>query len=189
MTEFFLLFITRILSGAQNGFGYAKKPVGRILSGIGLLILCFAPLLLSTSVGAIIMCIVSAVALFGIEDSFNHKINVLPGDIHFWEYIFMGLVFTAWAVAGGNLIAMACSVYPALIIHKGIINLSVNLPFLATKTDDPTGHTFSVPLLGVVVVRSGNQWRLFWAGMSLVVLVAMFIFGWKVTVVPLVVSI
>jgi hypothetical protein len=72
-------------------------------------------------------------------------------------------------------------VYPALILHKGLINKGSGLSFFATATDDSTGKTYGIPLLGLKIKRSGNKFRLTLAAISLIAAALIFIFGWKLS--------
>jgi hypothetical protein len=81
-----------------------------------------------------------------------------------------------------NILFILCSVYPALIVHKGLINIGSDLKFFATATDDPTGKTYGFKLFGLKIKRSSNLIRLILAGVSIVSAVLIFYLGWNVSI-------
>lgn len=102
-------------------------------------------------------------------------------DIHLWEEFVTGGIVIYMTLAGFNILLILCSVYPALIIHKGLINIGSKLDFFATATDDPTGKTFNIPLLGIKIKRSSNGVRLTLAGISIVAAILILFFGWNLS--------
>jgi hypothetical protein len=88
-------------------------------------------------------------------------------DIHLWENFVTGGFMLFLALTGHNLLMLAFSVYPALILHKGLINLGSGLSFFDETTDDSTGKTYGIPLLGIKVKRSSTKMRLILAGLSI----------------------
>lgn len=177
MIEFTYLFLFRCLSGAQNGFGYANNQpglhitTGLMVAAIGLLFAILFPVTGWLGWAAIGWLIVSLVGTVGVWDSFIDQVNFLTKDIHFWELWTTAGVLLAWISAGGNLIYIAASVYPSLIIHKGFINMGNNLSFFDERTDDRTGKTFSVPILGIKIPRLGIKARIAIAVVSILLVV------------------
>lgn len=116
--------------------------------------------------------------------SFDRNINFLVKykDIHLWENFVTG-GFVIWmSLSGYNILLICCSVYPALILHKGLINMGSGLKFLDHATDDPTGKTYGIPLLGIKVPRMNTKMRLIFACLSIVAAVVIMIEGWNISV-------
>lgn len=177
MIEFAYLFIFRCLSGAQNGFGYAKNATGRtICTGlmalfIGWAFVQFQPyttLLKWFSLGWLAFGLVGTI---GVEDFFHDQFNLFLKDLHLWEIVATAGVVLAWVAAGGNLIYIFASVYPSLLIHKGFVNMGNGLDFWDHRTDDETGNTFSIPWLGIKVPRLSLKTRIGIAVISLLAVI------------------
>jgi hypothetical protein len=179
--EFILAFIHRSLSGAQSMFGYKKNEIGFLLTS---LIMCIYPLLFP-EIGVIfylyvlvnVMIVYMKIISFKMfpDLTFMKKYS----DIHLWEELVTGGFVLYMTLLHYNIFLLMCSVYPALLLHKGFINIGNNLPFFSSKTDDPTGKTFGIPLLGLKIRRSGTTLRIFLAIVSLIMLSLILIFGWS----------
>jgi len=102
-------------------------------------------------------------------------------DIHFWENLVTGGYTLFLILMGYNILFIICSVYPALILHKGLINLGSKLSFFAEATDDPTGKTYSIPILNIKIKRSNTHFRLIAAAMSLFTLLVIEVFKWNIS--------
>jgi hypothetical protein len=190
--EFIIAFLYRVISGAQNGAGYAQQATLRtILGGIMVGINIY---LIATGFGRevplwmiILHLVVSTIAIFGVigvEDSFEEKWNFLTSDIHLYEVVATGCTMISLALLNYDLVLIACSVYPALILHKGFVNLGAGLSFFDKRTDDPTGKTFNIPLLNIKVPRASTRFRIIAAMVSIFVAVGFYIFGWSVQLYP-----
>jgi len=198
--EFIYLFLFRTLSGWQNGCGYAIRHTGSesgeiwykmqllvitFLLGIGalsqLLWLGQAPTLF-WKITTALLCSVSIVGVFGVYDSFEDDINFFPRDIHFWELVCTTGVTLGWVTLGGNLFLIAAHVYPALLLHKGAVNIGSGLPFWDHRTDDATGATFSIPLLGLRIPRLSAWMRQVLAVGSLIGAGLCWWYGWSFTI-------
>ncbi len=169
--DFIYPFTQRILSACQSYFGY-KKPYNRwAMFGITLIVM-FQPLCNFVNHWIWIVYIsIHVLISFMKMISFDKRILVSLKkykDIHFWEDLLTGGYFIYMILIGNNIILTCCAVYPALIIHKGVINVSNNLSFFAEATDDPTGKTYGIPLLGIKIRRSSTKIRLILAGISLI---------------------
>lgn len=172
---FVTAFLQRVLSGLQSYFGYSKKSTG--LTAITLLMMLF-PLItvfFKTSIVLFgIFMIVNAVVLFMKMISFEpDKFIALKKykDIHLWENFVTGGFFVYLAILAFNIksiVLLCCSVYPALILHKGLINLGSGQNFFASATDDASGKTYGIPLLNIKIQRSSTKFRLFAAVGSLI---------------------
>jgi len=188
MPEFLFLFFYRSVSGVQNAFGYAKSHAMRAITGVVLAFLAFMPLgYLSPAAwrpGVITACILAVAGAAGVEFSFNRQLKFLPRDIHLYETVTTGMATIAWLLAGGNLVLIAASVYPAMILHKMAINLGAGLPLLSDKTDDPAGRYFTIPILRIRIPRLGFAVRIPLAVVSLGLAWAAWRYGWQVTVFP-----
>lgn len=175
--EFLYLFLYRSMSGLQNGLGYAGKRRGRRAVSCLLALAAFLPslCLLPSKPAAIVLLatlggsVISALGAIGVEDSFDTRMRLLPTDVHLWEMLATGGVMISVTAIGGNLLLILASVYPALIIHKGLINTFSGLPWWDVRTDDATGKTFSIPLLNLRIPRMGLRGRQVVAVLSLIV--------------------
>ncbi|MEL6971566.1 MAG: hypothetical protein AAFO02_15480 [Bacteroidota bacterium] len=175
MTAFVYLFIYRTLSGVQNGFGYAEHRNGTTYTSLLLALLAWLPLLLvpfssfiwPLKALAITGAIISTIGALGVWDNFSFIFNRFPVDIHFWELWITTGVTLCWIALGGNLYMVAAHVYPALLLHKGAVNIGSDLSFWDTRTDDATGKTFNIPLLNIRIPRLGLRGRQALAVLSL----------------------
>ena len=192
--EFIFLFLYRSLSGWQNGLGYSGRHIARTSASYVLAIAAFAPsiaLLRAHAAPAILLAAllgsaISALGAIGVEDSFNEKMRMLPKDVHLWEMLATSGVMASVAAMGGNLILIVASVYPALIVHKGLINVYSGLSWWDKRTDDATGRTFSIPLLGIRVPRMGTRGRQAAAVLSIIAAAAAWIVPAKVSIYSLI---
>lgn len=179
MFEFLYLFIFRAVSGAQNGFGYADRQNGRRIVTFLMELALIATGFLFLRIGdhlewwqmmfVIVGLVVSLLGVAGVEGSFDPEWNLIFDDVHFWEVLATGGVTISWVVAGGNLVTIAASVYPALILHKGFVNIGSRKSFFYHGTDDETGKTYSIPILGWKIPRLSTSWRITLAVASIAV--------------------
>lgn len=181
MEAFVLAFIQRVSSGIQNGFGYSKKMIG--LYGMGIVLILLPFLSFQNHWVSYLFIFVNLIIVFLKTISFTKKFPTLSKykDIHLWENFVTGGYFLYLILVGYNILPIICSVYPALILHKGFINLGSKLSFFSEQTDDKTGKTYSIPLLGIKIKRSSTAYRLVLAGISLLALVIVLAFKISVT--------
>lgn len=189
MNEFAFLFIFRALSGAKNGSGYAKSEglalIGMIMLILSALLIIYFNLFLDLTLFQRITASLSVVAsALGVWLTWKGLAGNTKIDIHFWELWATGGVTVAWVLAGGNLLTIAASVYPGLIMHKGFVNTLQGHPWWDKATDDPTGATFSIPFLGIKVPRLGTVGRVILAIASIAGLIAVEILGWSINLGP-----
>lgn len=170
MEAFLLAFSQRVISGLQNGFGYSKRTNYLHLMGIALL--AFPLFSFQSHWVFFLFIILYPIIVFFKTISFTTKSPSLNKwkDIHFWENLTTGSYFLFLILSNYNILLLLCSVYPALILHKGFINLGSGLPFFAEQTDDPSGKTYSIPLLNIKIKRSSTSFRLLLAILSLIIL-------------------
>lgn len=188
LTLTLFLIIHRMVAGIQNGHGYGKNLTGRrqatwALTGYAgaatLVLILTDPPVQWLFIGGLI-CILAAVAsTWAIDMIFAKKLQGKWADIHFWEMAKTGGIVLAVAASGFNLIAIACSIYPGLILHKGMVNINSGLRWWYTGTDDETGKTFRIPLLNITIPRSSNAVRISLAAASLIIAVLASIYGWS----------
>jgi hypothetical protein len=181
--SFLYPFFQRVLSGYQSRYGYEKSKIGLI---IGSIIMCLFPLSIFQSWWLFFLfMIVNVFVVYMKTMSFNliPQLTFLSKyrDIHLWENLLTGGYFLFTILAGYNIIMVLASVYPALIIHKGLINLGSGLSFFATATDDPTGKTYGFRLSNLKIKRSSNVTRLILAIGSLIVAFLTVWFNWSIT--------
>ena len=180
------LFMLRISSGAINGLGYAQKH--KAVSFLSWL--CFVPLVIiwtthmAIATGSIAVIAVATIcsavtvtaAVFKAM-SFNPLAKYdlvwrdLPAwtkDIHLQETALAFFPLVAYAVCGNSILLAILMVYPALILHTGLINIGGGAKFLDMATDDATGKTWGLPSLGIKIPRSSLMMRLTLAAFSIV---------------------
>lgn len=190
MLLFLYLFLFRALSGVQNGFGYADRKILRtittLIMGLALMGTLFwifyYPPESYWKVASIFLVLASIVGVLGVEDSFNDNYQILPKDVHLWEILATGGVTLAWVTLGGNLISIAASIYPGLILHKGFINLGSGKTWWYHGTDDPSGQTYSIPLLGIKIPRLSTRGRISIAVASLMAVIINSSLQWEISV-------
>lgn len=181
----------------QNGAGYAGNEHRRIvcttimcmLNGFMIVSLAGAWMPLGYKVAAIVLSLLSLVTAIGVDDSFSTTYSsLLPVDIHLHETITTGAFVLALCAAGCNMVLVACSVYPGLIVHKALINAGSGKPWNYHGTDDPTGKTFNIPTLGIRIPRESHKARMILAGISLAIAAICFIYKWGIWLAPLRIS-
>jgi len=192
MMEFIYLFLYRALSGAQNGAGYARESLLRKVITILLLIAGLLPIAAAVWLwptgnwvvtGIIVVCCLATdVGVLGVEDSFNNEWNILPRDIHLWELVATSGVTIAVIALNGNLLYIIAHLYPALLLHKGFVNIGSGKGFWYHGTDDATGKTFAIPLLGIKIPRLSLRGRQILAIASLFLAVATWLMGMKIDI-------
>ena len=188
--EFLYLFLYRSISGAQNGYGYARS---NMLSVATLLMVFMAMGLIlyagyeNTHTGFRIaagLCGLGAVlSAVMVDQSFRNRGGGKLYDIHLWETITTGAITLGAVLVGGNLLYILASIYPGLILHKGFVNLGAGLLWWDSRTDDPTGDTFSIPSLGIAIPRAATTIRIILAVASLVLAALTFALGWSFQVI------
>lgn len=169
VSSFFLPFFQRILSGAASYFGYSNKIVGMLL--ISLLMVAYPFIAPIPNAFFIAFYIVNIIVVGMKFMSFDPEIGGVLSkfrDIHLWESLVTGGYMVYLTLTGHNILLLICSVYPSLIIHKGLINLGSKLNFFAEATNDPTGKTYNIPILKLNIPRSSTKFRLILAGISIV---------------------
>lgn len=186
---FLLLVLHRWLAGVQNGAGYGKYLSNRrhaawVLIGMAgvaaLWLILHHPPAFFISFG-MAGAVTSGLAAWMIELSFDHKLPKKYADIHFHEMFKTGGIVILTACAGANLIMIICSVYPGLILHKGMVNVFSGHSFFYPGTDDETGRTFRIPLLNITVPRLSTGWRIALAVAGISVVFLSNRFDWSLT--------
>lgn len=188
--EFIFLFLYRSISGLQNGAGYGKHKTVRGIATIILMLMLVSFWIMSyakVQYGWIILAVfflwlLSFAGIMGVENAFTKRYTFITHDIHFWEILATGGITIGWGVFGGNLIYIATSVYPALILHKGFVNTLNGGDFFRSGTDDPTGKTFGVPFLGIKIRRLGTKGRIILAVISIAAFVVSFILNIDISI-------
>jgi len=183
LLTFFLAFLQRVSSGFQSMFGYAHKKVGFAVGT--LLMLSFPFLFVKAGWVFWVYLVVNTIIVYMKTMSFKLFPQLTPfskyADIHLWEDLLTGGYGVYLVLSGFNILMIMCAVYPALIIHKGLINVGSNLSFFASATDDPTGKTYGIPLLGIKVKRSSTTFRLICAALSLVAAFLILRYEWSLS--------
>lgn len=160
--SFLLPFIYRVLSGIQNGFGYAKNFPATFFFTLLMIFVAFYSLRFFRHKKewhfylAFFTSFLVSFSAFLVHYSFVRPEQWIS-DIHLWETITTGLFTLFWIVEGSPL-AVLLSIYPALILHKIAINLGSGLPPLASQK--------YFDLLGWKIPSGGSILRLILAGIS-----------------------
>jgi len=180
MDAFIIAFVHRVMSGMHSFFGYSKKIEG--LWAVGVSMMIYPWLVAKPHWLFVLYFLINILIVLMKTTSFDQEVMKFMRkyrDIHLWEELLTS-GFVIWlTLAGYNIIMICCSVYPALILHKGLINLGNRLKFFDSRTDDPTGKTYGIPLLGIKVPRSGTKFRLIMAGLSIVTATVTWSMGWS----------
>ncbi len=168
MIAFIFLFVFRSLAGVHNGYGYAKNDMFRIATAIVMTLISIACgyLLLEKDINdflfltspirrnlGIVALLLTILGIWGVDNSFSKRYKFLPKDIHFWEMIKTGGITFMFLLGGWDFWFITAHLYPALILHKGFVNLGAGLNFFDVRTDDETGKTFNIPLLNIKIPR------------------------------------
>lgn len=184
MLSFFLPFIQRALSGFQSMFGYSNRKLEFLL--ISILIGVMPLLFFNFGWLFITFFIVNLFVVYMKTMSFNVLPNLTLfkkyGDIHLWENLVTGGYVLYLVLAHYNILFIMCSVYPALILHKGFINIGSKLSFFATATDDPTGKTYGFKLFGLKIKRTGNAYRFTMAILSILAAILIYLLNWNISI-------
>src|SRR5882724_6345322 len=117
---FILAFIQRVLSGIVSYYGYSKNRIGLIFSTI---VMFVYPLLSSKEHWIYMAFVIVNIIVVGMK-MISFSDDMLPflkkyKDIHFWENLVTGGYTLFLVLMGYNILLIICSVYPALILHKG----------------------------------------------------------------------
>lgn len=180
MLLFSLLILFRALAGWQNGLGYAGKIKASFFLYVLLAVLCaggaaWLGVVQKASWISFVACLLFAlsfISALAIHRIFIGEFKGNYADIHFWEIFKTGGVTLAALAINSDLIPIALSVYPGLLLHKAGVNLPLGLGFFYHGTDDATGATFSIPLLGWKVKRLSKRGRIIIAAASVAGMVA-----------------
>lgn len=181
---FLYLFTFRSLSGLQNGFGYAKKDQCRLVISA---ILSFATLwcifICRESILGVLLSIISILSIWLKDNSFSKRIKELKPNIHLYELLLTSGVTLALTFANYNLIDIACHVYPALILHKGFINLGGGHDFFYYGTNDDTGKTWNIIIFGKEfhIPREPKEVRYILALSSLIIIIISYRNNWFIS--------
>jgi hypothetical protein len=184
MLSFFLPFIHRALSGFQSMYGYSKNTFNFVLASI---IMCLYPLIVYDGGWLYLLFLsvnISIVYMKTMSFKLLPKVSLLEKyeDIHLWENLVTGGYVLYLVLAHYNILLIMCSVYPALILHKGFINIGSKLSFFATATDDPTGKTYGFKLFGLKIKRTGNAYRFTMAILSIVAAIIIYLLNWNILI-------
>jgi len=180
---FLYAFLQRVMSGIVSYFGYSHKAVGLVL--MSLLMVVYPFISMEFNFFFILFFIVNVITIVMKMASFDVDLGLSSlkyKDIHLWENLVTGGYVMYLMLTGHNIILLMCSVYPALILHKGFINWGSKLTFFAEATDDPTGKTYGIPLLGIKVKRSSTKFRLIAAGASILIAVAVLVLNFDISI-------
>lgn len=176
----FLLVVAHYLfTGTANSGGYARRSVVQYIGVAGQVILTgvalhFVPLSFMNIILAFCAC-----AAFSLNKlSFDGKLKY--GDIHLYTYL--GTALFCLLVCYDISLFGLLGVYAGLLLEKGMISLGSNLDFFDDRTDDESGDTFGIHLLGIKVPRLKTEYRIPLAVVSLVAIGAVLMLEWNVTI-------
>ena len=176
-----LTFFFRILSGVINKFGYQKEEVETLW--IFLIAQGFVALS-GFANGSNKVATFLALATM-LSSLLKFLAFVLPtelkrfkwqSDIHLWELIMTSFFSLQMVVQGADLVTMCLVMYPALFIHKAVINSAFRQGMMWSVTDDASGKTYALPYLGIKIPRFNQIIRLWLSIFSVLLLIINFVF-------------
>ncbi len=173
---FIIAFAHRVLSGWQSMYLYQwiNNKGGNMAVVSTAIIYAFTMLFLillsSSQVMVIVVGILLGLPILVKALSFTYS-GVRIMDIHLWENVVTGSFWLYLFLSGHDIVALCCSVYPSLLVHKGLINIGNDLEFFDERTDDETGKTYSIPFLNIKVPRTSFYMRVLFAAASIFILV------------------
>lgn len=187
---FLFAFFHRVFSGLQSMFGYKKSKIGFVI--VSLVMMLYPFLNFTTHWLFYLYIIINFIVVYMKTSSFRIISHFFLfkkyQDIHLWESLLTGGYVLYLILAHYNVLFVVCSVYPALIIHKGLINIGSGLSFFDTTTDDdttndgnPIGATYGFKLFGFKIKRSSNLVRLILAIVSILSTIIIYINDWNLT--------
>jgi hypothetical protein len=160
LTIFLLFTLNRALSGVANGlfYGGRKYGVAFVLLAVSTLGICIPAILQSegwqralAAVGAL----ACALSMAGLYVSFRRSSSPVA-DIHLWtlshQTALAGTVFFAW-MSWPVFWALCLAVFPSNALQKIAVNLFAGHPWNHKETNDPSGNTYTIPLLGIKMPR------------------------------------
>ena len=136
-----LTLLFRILSGIINKFGYQKDDAETFsLSFIAIFFVLICALYFKITWISTLLAIATMLSVL-----FKFGAFVLPtelkrfkwqSDIHLWELAMTSLFSLQMVAQGADLVTMALVMYPALFIHKAVINSAFGQGIMWSVTDD-----------------------------------------------------
>lgn len=179
-------FLHRLLSGARNGMLYAPKEAAPYAAAVVGLPMTVVAVLLAVIAGRLpgwsflpdynhitsgVAVVLTAAFSFMALRYNNQNAGKYEKDLHLWTQAEQMAVSVPMLLAGPlGLIALACMVYPAVLVQKSIINSFFGLSWRDDRTDDETGATYSIPSLGMKIPRLTQKIRAILAAISIAVL-------------------
>lgn len=165
MKKFLLKIFHSAVSGFQNGFGYSKSWGLFSLFSIAELI---TPYLTwkKMKTWQKVMCIVSSIGTLMTVASFIFPPAKLF-DIHLWETVATSFYSLSQVSTWKEAAIIALATIPGLVLHKIGVNLGGGNKFNYNGTDDATGKTFAIPMLGLKVPRLNFDTRVIIAVVSI----------------------
>lgn len=164
--------------GAKQMFAYMGNYVGMWVStSIGItwqFISILKTLSLNKTKGwkkwlAIIVAGLGMVSFVGVALLFIGK-PFFGLDIHAAEYAARGFYVISEWIAGGDILSIIFGTFTGLFIHKLLVNKGSGLPAMDSRTDDPTGKTWSGKIFGktIKVPRNNQKVRLTFAILGII---------------------
>ncbi len=182
-------FLHRLLSGARNGMLYRPKEAAPYAAAVvGLSMTIVAVLLavianrapgwsfLPDQARIISGVAVIVTAAFGLMALRYNQPNAgkYERDLHLWTQLEQMAVSVPLLLAGPlGLVALACMVYPSVLVQKSIINSFFGLSWHDNRTDDETGATYAIPSLGLKIPRLTQKIRAILAAVSIAALITL----------------
>lgn len=180
-------FLHRLLSGARNGMLYAPKeaaPYAAAVVGLSMTVVAVLLAVIANRVSGwpflpdqariisgVAVVLTAAFGFMALRYN-NPNAGKYEKDLHLWTQAEQMAVSVPMLLAGPfGLIALACMVYPAVLVQKSIINSFFGLSWHDDRTDDETGATYAIPSLGLKVPRLTQKIRAILAAVSIAALI------------------
>lgn len=179
-----LFVLHRLLSGIRNGTQYNRKPAAENAPLLALLAMSLVSIILGAVVlnmpsWAFIPTWLSALKYLFIPASWVagyfatqlHSTNKWLRDIHLWTEVEQ-LCLSAMMLLSGipGVIVWVCTIYPAVFTQKTVINRFCEMNWYEDRTDDPTGATYSIPVLNLKIPRTTQKLRAILTAISIALL-------------------
>lgn len=198
---FFAFTLHRFLSGIRNGMLYSPISRLRSISGwalaapylVGVLMVVisvlamqiafkagawsFVPYNLNAFIVGISLSLTNLCTYMALRYNAPNAGGKYEQDLHLWTSLEQGFLSVPLVLCGWpGLIALGLSVYPSVFLQKVAINRFVGESIWDNATDDPTGHTFAIPSLGIKIPRTTQRFRAWMSIGSILLLALVWIF-------------
>jgi hypothetical protein len=97
-------------------------------------------------------------------------------DLHLWTQLEQMALSVPLLLAGWpGIIALICSIYPAVFLQKAGVNRMLESSIWDNQTDDATGQYYSIPSLKIKIPRTTQRFRAWMAVLSILAFLIKFL--------------